>query len=173
LGEFRSALQLYRVPQSEEIVFDVKNHISEAMGSGKSPADVIAALGLPDVLARAYAMELLLNPPKDSRATATVRLLKILSLVIAGGFLSLCITLTLAVLGLTLIASGPALVAGGVLQSMGEHPSWINMGPLSPLAVISIGPVVSIAGCGVCLILWRYAQMTARTLRKLLPASRL
>jgi uncharacterized membrane protein len=169
LAELRNALQRYRVPQHEEILFDLKNHISEAMGSGKSLEAVIAAFGPPDLLARAYAMELLINPPKASKIAGAVRLVKILSLVVAGGFFSLCITFTLALLGLSLLAAGPALIVGGVLQSAGQHPWWINTGPLTPLAVIAIGLLASLIGAGVCWVLWRYVRMTARTLRKILP----
>jgi uncharacterized membrane protein len=170
LSAVRSALQRYRVPQHAEIVYDLRNHISEATGSGKSLTDVIAGLGPSDHLARAYAMELLINPPKDSRATAVVRFIKILSLVIAGGFFSLCITFTLAILGLSLLAAGLAFIVGGLLQSVGQHPWWINTGNLPPLAVVAIGPLTSLIGAGACWVLWRYVRMIARTLRKMLPA---
>ena len=169
LTQFQSALQRYRVPQAGEIVVDLENHISEALGSGKSLNEVIKALGPYDQLARGYALELLVNPPKDSQATAAVRFLRILGFVIAGSVLSLCIVFTLGLLGISLLAAGPALVVGGILQSMGEHPWWINTGNLPPLVVISIGPISSAAGWGICWVLWRYIRMTARTVRKVLP----
>lgn len=169
LIQFQSALQRYRVPQAEEITADLQNHISEALGSGKALSDIITALGPYDQLARSYALELLVNHPKDSQATAAVRFLKIFSLVIAGSVLSLCIVFTLGSLGITLLAAGPSLVIGGILQSMGEHPWWIHTGNLPPLIVISIGPILSVAGWGVCWVLWRYVRMTARTARRILP----
>lgn len=169
LGQFQSALRRYRVPQEEEIVAELRNHISEALESGKPLEDIIKALGPCDQLARGYALELLVNPPKDYRATAVVRFLKILSLVIAGSVLSLFIVSTLGLLGGMLLAAGPSLVVGGILQAMGKQPWWIHTGSLPPLAVIAIGPVASLAGWVVCWILWRYVRMTARKVRKIMP----
>jgi uncharacterized membrane protein len=170
LSQFRVCLERYRVPSPDEIVIDLGNHISEATGAGKPVAVVIAALGSPDKLARAYAIELLLNPPKESRTTAVMRVLRITGLLVAGGFFSLFIVFTLGLIGLALLATGPALIVGGVLQSLGDHPWWINTGNLSPLAVISLGPLALAVGAGICWILWRYIRMTARTMRKILPA---
>jgi uncharacterized membrane protein len=169
LIHFQSALQRYRVPQAEEIVADLQNHISEALSSGKSHSEVINALGPFDQLARSYAVELLVNFPRNTQVTLASRYLRIASFVIAGSVLSLGIVVTLGLVGVTLLAAGPSLVVGGILQWLGEHPWWINTGNLPPLAVISLGPIASVAGWGVCWVLWRYILMTARTVRRILP----
>jgi len=169
LSRFQMALERYRVPNPAEITADLMNHISEASGSGKPINAALDALGTPDELARAYAMELLVTPPRPSRFAGVFRILRILSLVIAGGFLSFCIVATLGLVGLFLVVAGPAMVFGGILQWMGEHPWWISAGPLSPAQVALLGILMLILGCGALWLLWRYARVTVRTVRKLLP----
>jgi uncharacterized membrane protein len=169
LSRFRIALQRYRVPHAEEIVDDLRNHISEAKTSDKSYAEIVAALGSPDKLARAYAVELLIDPPKDTPVATVIRFLKILSLIIAESFVSLCIAVTLGSFGISLLLAGPAMVIGGILEAVGAHPWWINTGNLPPLAVVALGPVTSAFGWGACWLLWRYVRMMSRRLRKVLP----
>lgn len=173
LTQFQKALLRHRVPNAEEISTDLRNHVLEATDSGKPITDVIAALGSPDQLARAYAMELLLSPPENTRMAGGIRILKVLSLVVAGGFLSLCVVATLGFLGLSLVVAGPAMVVGGILRWMGAHPSWVTPGPLSPVEVMLLGIVVFAIGCSACWLLWGYVRVTARTIRKLLPAPHL
>ena len=171
LSQFRMALERYRVPNAAEITSDLMNHISEASSSGKPINDALNALGTPEQLARAYAIELLIGPPKHGRITGAFRALRILSLVIAGGFLSLCIVATLGFLGLSLVAAGPALIVGGILRWMGEHPWWITGDPLSPVEIELLGILSLVLGCGALWLLWGYVRVTVRTVRKLLPVS--
>ena len=169
LNEFRVALRRYRVPNSAEISADLSNHIAEAASSGKPIADVLRALGSPDELARAYAIELLVSPPEHSRIPDVFRVLKILSVVVGGGFLSLFIVVTLGLVGSALILGGSAMIVSAIFQQMGKHPWWFNLGPLSPETVALPGTLLFVVGAGALWLLWVYVRITARTARKLLP----
>ncbi len=57
-----SAINEYEFPERQEITDEIRNHIAEATAAGQGLAAVLETLGPADVLARAYAVELGLNP---------------------------------------------------------------------------------------------------------------
>ena len=66
LGSFAAAFDEFEASDRDEIVQELRNHIMEARASGTNLDSVLEALGPADALARAYAVELALNPrPAD------------------------------------------------------------------------------------------------------------
>ncbi len=57
-----SAINEYELAERQEITDEIRNHIAEATAAGQGLAAVLETLGPADVLARAYAVELGLNP---------------------------------------------------------------------------------------------------------------
>ena len=169
MSRFEAALRRYGLPEWAEISSDLRSHIDEAESFGKPVADVIAALGPPDALARAYAVELLMAPPKNARATAVVRVLKIAGVVIAGSFISLIVAITLGGFGLSFLLAGVILFIGGGLKAAGVYLPFVSTGELPPLAVMALGPVALAVGWGICWLLWLYIRIAARALRGTLP----
>src|SRR5687767_10121440 len=97
----------------EEIVREIRNHLTEATASGRSLDAAIDSLGSADALARAYAAELLINPRvRRSRGIEwAIRAMKvvvgsIISLVIVGWLVSM----------IGLGVSGVAMAIIGVLE---------------------------------------------------------
>src|SRR5688572_29011515 len=64
MASFEAALQRHDLPEWKEIGADLRSHIAEAQGYGKPLDEVLAALGPADTLARAYAVELKINPDR-------------------------------------------------------------------------------------------------------------
>ena len=170
MGRFEAALRHYGLPEWPEIASDLKSHIAEAESHGKPLADVMAALGSPDTLARAYAVELLMAPPpQDARAIAVMRFLRIAGVVIAGSFISLVVAITLGGFGLSFLLAGAILIIDGGLEAAGVHLPFVSTGGLPPLAVMALGPVALALGWGMSWLLWIYIRLAARALRRTLP----
>ena len=169
MSRFEAALRHYGLPEWPEIANELKSHIAEAESCGKPLTDVLAALGSPDTLARAYAVELLMAPPHDARAIAVMRFLKIASVVIAGSFISLVVAITLGGFGVSFLLAGVILIIGGGLEAAGVHLQFLSTGGLPPLAVIALGPVALALGWGMSWLLWLYIRLAARAWRRTLP----
>ncbi|MES1157183.1 MAG: hypothetical protein ABUL73_05330 [Alphaproteobacteria bacterium] len=165
----QNALRRYSVPESAEIVADVRSHIAEALNYGQPLGAVMTTLGPADTLARAYAVELLMHEPKDARIEALLRFLKIMGFVIAGSFLSMIVAVTLGGFGLSFLLAGMILIVAGGLEALGVHLAHVHTGGLPPLVTIALGPVALAVGWGFCWLLWLYVRMAARALRKALP----
>ena len=62
LTRFDAAISEFEFAEREEVTREIRNHIAEAQAAGRALDAVLQALGPADVLARAYAVELALNP---------------------------------------------------------------------------------------------------------------
>ena len=67
LTRFEAAINEFDFPEQEEIAREIRNHIAEAHAAGEALDAVLQTLGPADVLARAYAVELALNPQNKRR----------------------------------------------------------------------------------------------------------
>jgi uncharacterized membrane protein len=169
MSRFEAALRRYRLPEWQGIAADLRSHIAEAESYGKPLASVLEAIGPADALARAYAVELLMHTPKDTRAQSITRYLKIAGLVIAGSFLSLLVVTFLGSIGLSFVLSGIVLLLVGGLEAAGVHLAHVSMGGLPPIAVIAMAPVALAIGWGASWLLWIYVRAAARALGRMLP----
>ena len=68
LDSFAAAFDAFEVSDRDEIVQEIRNHIAEARASGTPLAAVLETLGPTEALARAYAIELSLNPKEIARS---------------------------------------------------------------------------------------------------------
>lgn len=169
MSRFEGTLKNYDLKEWSEIAIDLRSHINEAIGYGKPVDAVLEGLGPADTLARAYAVELLMQPPGDPRAKAATRFLKVAGLLIAGSFVTLIVATTLGSIGVSFILSGIVLIVIGGFEAAGVHLPHVRMGPLHPWGVIAIGPLMLVFGWGACWTLWAYLRFLARAVRKALP----
>ena len=89
-----------------EVLQEIRNHIAEAAAAGKPIDAVLGALGPADALGRAYAIELLLHPPKDRGRPASERWLRIVGLIVVLSIPTLVAVTVLGSVGITFVASG-------------------------------------------------------------------
>lgn len=151
----------------EEVVRDIRSHISEAMRSGKSLDQVLSSLGSSEGLARAYAIELLMSRP-GAFQTRRNRMLRLAGLVIFGSIPTLVAVIVLGVVGLVFVLTGIILFVAGQSALAGALPWWLTMDADPRLAMI-VGPALSILGAAFLAALWVYMRVAAGVVRRVLP----
>lgn len=153
----------------QEVLQDIRSHLAEATAAGKPLDAVIASLGPAEELARAYSVELLMNPRRRRTGESrTSRFLKIAGLVVIGSIPTLVIVVVLAAVGVAFSASGVAVLAAGVVAAAGELPPWLQM-DIPPIFAILLGPVMTAVGILALVGLVFYIKFVAFAVRAVLP----
>lgn len=152
--------------EREEIVTEIRNHISDATAAGTPIEDVLLALGPADQLARGYRIELLLNPKIPTRRSG--RWLRIVGLLAVGSVPTFVIVVTLSTIGVSLSVSGLAVFVAGIGKATGDLPSWV-MVDCPAWVAIALGPVVTALGLLAAWGLVTYLKLLARIVRRVLP----
>lgn len=169
MASFESSLAQYDLPEWREIAFDLRNHIAEALEYGKPLDEVLQGLGAADVLARAYAVELKINPRPDNRGRAIGRVLSVLGILSASGVVSFIVVSGLGTIAVGLFGSGFGMLIIGAVEAMGIHLPGVQLAGIHPLFIVALGPVIMlvglVAGCGI----WLYVRALINMLRKALP----
>jgi hypothetical protein len=129
---------------------------------------VLRSLGPAETLARAYVVELLMNP-RTQRLKAAVRFLKLAGIVVAGGFATLFVVTMLGSIGITFTASGLVVFGLGLLETSGIHLPGVQLSGIPPAWVIAMGPPLTAIGLVAMVLLRTYIRFVARTMRKTLP----
>jgi uncharacterized membrane protein len=147
----------------EEIVLEIRNHLTEAAAAGRSLDAAIESLGSADALARAYAAELLVNPrirrPRGIEwALRAVKVVvgSIISLIIVGWLVSM----------IALGVSGVAMAIVGVLEMANLHLPGVSLaGAPSLSVVIVLGLILTAIGILGYVLLRAYLRLAARAWR--------
>ena len=168
MARLEPALRRLGVADAHDIARDVRSHIDEAVGYGKSVDAVIDALGPPETLARAYAAELLIDGTR-TRGGGVGRFLQLAGLIGAGGILTFVVVVTLGSLGLSFGLSGVLLLAIGTIEAAGIHLPHVEMAGLPPLLVAALGPVFLALAWAAFAGLGRYTRFIAGVWRATLP----
>jgi uncharacterized membrane protein len=175
LSRLEDGLKLMAPADREEVVRDIRSHIAEAVAAGSTLDSVLTALGPADVLARAYAVELVLNPaPGRPPMSAFQRFVTLAGILALTSIPTLVIVVTLGAVGISFITSGFAVLAAGIVDALGITLPFMN-GPASdvhPAIAIAIGPVLFVLGMVSLWGLSKYLKWLARTVSKALPSSR-
>jgi uncharacterized membrane protein len=169
MASFESSLQHYDLLEWREIASDLRNHIAEALEYGKPLDAVLEGLGGADVLARAYAVELKLNPRPDSRGRAIGSVLSVLGIVSASGIVSFIIVAGLGSIALGLFGSGFGMLIIGAIEAMGIHLPGVQLAGIHPLFIVALGPVIMLVGLAAGWGVWLYVRALIDVLRKALP----
>ena len=158
-------------PESQDIVDEIRNHIAEASAVGR-PLDVILeALGPADILARAYAVELALNP-RDRRVRAFTKFIQLAGLVAVTSLGALIVVGGLGLVGIGFSVSGLVMFVIGGLESADIHLPGVQMNGISPVWAIAFGPVVIFVGLATLAVVRAYIRFTVGTWRRVLPRGR-
>ncbi len=171
LKSFESQLKRLGLREHVEIAAEIRNHCAEAQAMNQTPEAVLEALGQPHVLARAYAMELLMTRTHEQSKAA--RILALTGILAASGVGTLLVVMALGSIAISFIGSGIALIVIGGIEAAGIHFPEVQLAGLDPLIVMAIGPFVAIVGIGAAWALWRYMRFLTRSLRNVLGRNRL
>lgn len=148
-----------------EILTEIRNHISDATAAGTSIDDVLRAFGPAEQLARAYRIELLLNPKTPTRPSG--RWFKIVGLLAVGSLPTFIIVVTLSTVGMSLCVSGPIVFVVGIAKVLGYLP-WAML-DCPPWVAIVLGPVTTALGITAVWGLAAYLKLLAGIVRRVLP----
>lgn len=161
LDSLNASLSSLSPVDRQEIVAEIGQHIRDSVASGKPLDEVLVSLGPVEQLARAYQVELLVNPRQVGHGWMS-RGISLLGLVIMGSLPTFLITVVLGAVGFSFSISGIAvfsaclfLLMGGVLPP-GVHVEG------DPWLGIAIGPLLT-AGGALCLwLLYHYIRFVIR-----------
>lgn len=170
MAQFDVALRRYALKEQADIARDLRSHIREAIDYGKPVEDVLHALGAPDTLARAYAVELLVDGASVSRPNGVLRALKLAGIVAAGGIVTYVVVVGLGAISITFLLSGVLLFVVGGLEAAGIHLPHVQTNNLPPILFMALGPAFFAIGWGAGALLMRYIRFLARAIRAALPA---
>jgi len=167
MASFETALQRHDLPEWKEIGADLRSHIAEALGYGKPLDEVLAALGPTDTLARAYAVELKINP--DRRRSAIGGYLSVIGILAASGVVSFIVVSALGSIAVGLFGSGVAVLVIGALEATGVHLPGVQLAGVHPLLVVALAPVLMLIGLIAGWALWLYVRTLIGMLQRALP----
>jgi hypothetical protein len=165
LMHFDHAMEEFDFPGREEVTHEIRNHIAEARTAGKDLDAVLQSLGSADVLARAYAVELLLNRRTSRRVQRLGGSLKLAGLVGATSFATFVIVTILGTTGIVFLPSGVALIVIGMLEQGGIHLRGVQMNGMAPAWAMMLGIFVWVVGILALFGLRLYVRFVIRTLK--------
>jgi uncharacterized membrane protein len=168
LAKLDAALAGLEPRERKEVIAELDAHISEAVAGGKGIDDVLLALGPVEQLARAYKVELLLNPKAEKPRRRVDRWLRIFGLVAIGSIPTLVIVAVLGSIGVSFSVAGMAVFVAGILDASGDLPWWIQS-DVEPWVAIALGPVMTAVGILSLIGLAFYVRFVARVVRSVLP----
>ena len=167
LARLNENLSALSASDRQEILHDIRSHLAEATAGGRSLESTLDTLGPADALARAYSVELMLNPRRPMSSRAAYRL-KVAGLIAAGSLPTLFVVILLGGVGGTLVLAGMVAAVAGVVDAFGELPPWIQTSE-APVILVSIGGAMMLVGLMGILTLRRFMRFVAATWRTTLP----
>lgn len=169
MSQFEATLRKHGLKESADIARDVRSHIAEAIDYGKPIDAILDSFGPPEALARAYAVELLMDKPAGSRGAGIGQFLQLLGLLAAGGIATFVIVLALGSIGVGFALSGVLLIVIGAIEAMGVHLPHVQTADLPPLLIMALGPVFLALAWGAFWTLSKYAGFIAGVWRRAAP----
>lgn len=168
MATFGAAMMGIDAAERAAIEQEIRSHIAEATAAGKPLEDVLEALGPAEALARAYAVELLMNP-RNTRIRSVVAFLKLAATVVVASFATLIVATILGSVGITFTASGLAFIMVGMLETSGIHLPGVELNGVPPGWVVASGPLMIVIGLAAFVLLRSYIRLVGRAMRKRLP----
>jgi uncharacterized membrane protein len=172
MASFEHGLKDFDFPGHDEVVGEIRQHIADASAAGKPLDAILQSLGPADVLARAYAVELLLRRRPSRRLQAITGFAKVTGLIAAGSFVTFVVVGLLGTMGIGFGASGVAIITIGALEQAGIHLPGVEMAGVPPALAIALGLLVLAIGAVSLIALRQYMRFVIRTLKSLRPLGR-
>jgi uncharacterized membrane protein len=154
--------------ERSEITQELRSHFAEAKTAGKPLDAVLRALGPADVLARAYCVELSLNPRRSS-SPRLARFLRVAGVVSAASLVTLLVAGVLVSVGIGFTGSGLVVVAIGALEAAEIHLPGVETRGLPAVLIIVLGGLTTVIGNAALWALRAYVHALAQVLRRALP----
>ena len=167
LSRLRAGLTRLDSKDRDEIVQEIRDHITDARGAGRDAAEILAPLGSAEQLARAYMLERTLYAPSE-RMGGAVRALTLIGLLVVISLPSFIVCVALGSAGFALTVSGVAVFGAGVVEII--RPGTVPDLTVSPWLCLLMGPALVIVGGAALSGLYFYVRsiirLTLRTLNK-------
>jgi len=161
LDALRAGVRELPASDQDEIVREIETHLGDARAAGRSVDDVLRALGPAGTLARAYAVELLLNPRAGRPGPKQLFLL--LGVLAATGATSFIVVPLLLTLGIVFLLVGLVVWGAGVVAPFAP-PHWVI--EMDPILAVLVGPAFAVLGL-LCLgTLFLYARFLVGWIRR-------
>ena len=168
LAQLTENLPTLSASDRQEILHDIRSHLAEATARGRSLESTLETLGPADALARAYSVELMLNPRRPMSSPVAYRF-KVAGLIAAGSLPTLLVVVLLGGVGGALVLAGLVAAVVGVADALGDLPSWVQTSGMAPVIVLSIGAAMMLVGLMGLFALRRFMRFVAATWRATLP----
>ena len=172
LSRLQEGLKSVPPADRDEIVRDIRSHIAEATASGTPLESVLTTLGPAEALARAYAVELVLNPaPGRPPISGSQRFFTLAGILALTSIPTMVVTVTLGSMGVAFVASGLAVFVAGIVDAFGIALPFVD-GPVSdvhPALAIATGPALFAIGLLELWALSKYLKWFGRTVSRALP----
>jgi uncharacterized membrane protein len=165
LDELREGLTGVSETERSEMVGEIENHIAEAAGAGKNLADVLQTLGPAAELARAYRVELLLNP-RTHRWNPLTRWFALVGVAATASLPSLVVVPALAAVGFACTVAGVVVFFAALLSPF-LPPGWLGSDFRPGLSLV-LGLPVAALGVVSLALLWLYVRFLIRAARAVL-----
>ena len=153
--------------ERREILQDIESHLAEATRSGTALSDAITKLGPADDLAKAYCLELKLNPRSQADGSALRWI--VAALTRAGALLaSTLLTIVMGSLSLGLLLGGAVAVLGGIVAPFLPS-AWLDptlRAGLPQVVVIILGVILLAVGVPSFRLVHVNLRFLVKTLRK-------
>ena len=167
LTRLRASLNRLDEKERDEIVQEIRDHITDAQGAGREVGEILRTLGPADQLARAYMLERTLYAPKDEMRGA-VRVLTLIGLLVVISLPSFAVCVALGSVGFALTVSGVAVFAAGAVEIV--RPGTVPDMTVPPWLCLLIGPALLVVGGAALSGLYFYVRsiirLTLRTLNR-------
>ena len=168
MATFGVAIKRLDADERAAIEQEIRSHIAEATAAGRSLDDVLTALGPADALARAYTVELLMNP-HDRRLKSVVAFLKLAATVVGVSFATLIVVTILGSVGVSFTASGVVVFAIGLLEASDIHLPAVQLSGIPPEGVIVLAVPIFAIGVAAFVLMMKYIRFAGRAMRRTLP----
>jgi uncharacterized membrane protein len=167
LARLREELAGIADRERADIVREIEDHVADAAAAGRSIDEVFASLGPADALARAYAVELALNPARPVPGRID-RVLTVIGLLTVASLPSFVIAVVLGAVGVALTAAGVGVLGAGIVALV--RPELVPDLTVSPWVCFVAGPSLMALGLAALAGLYLYARflvrVTVQTLRR-------
>ena len=172
LSRLQDGLKVMAPEDRDEVVRDIRSHIAEATAAGTALESVLTGLGPAEKLARAYAVELVLNPaPGKPAMSGFQRFFTLAGILAVSSIPTLVIVVTLGAIGVSFVTSGFAVLVAGIVDALGISLPFTDgrASDVHPAIAIAIGPVLCVLGVAAIQGLSKYLRWLARTVTAALP----
>jgi uncharacterized membrane protein len=170
LARLRDGLSVAPAPERDEVLNDIRSHVAEAVAAGTPLDQVLTSLGPADQLARAYRVELLLNPTRGRKHMFMFqRFLSLASIVAVTSIPTLVIVTVLSAVTISLLFSGAVVFLAGLLNGLGGTLPLSGVEGHRMLAVAT-GLLLLLVGASSLWALYQYLRWLAGVLRRRIPA---